>query len=201
MAWYYTTAGNTTTAGGHTWDYFSTTTSTASTSMSSWLSNNWRTGTFTIYSTDKISHRERSREEEDRIREQENRVREQENRAREQELIRRKAREEAREKAKILLLECLDNENKKRYLDEKPLEVASGLFGDIRYHIPISHGRIKALKEGNIVSELCLLVKHSELPLEDVLLTKLLYTLYDEKNMIKTANHSNIKENLLARLN
>lgn len=192
MSWYYNTTNSTTTVGGYTWDYLSMTAGTASSTLSS-LSTYSQTDVFIIYPISRMAY-QRSREEEDRIREQEDR-------AREQELIRYKEREEAKEKAKVLLLECLDNENKQRYLDEKPLEVASKLFSDIRYHIPISYSRIKALKEDDIISELCLDVKDSGLPLEDVLLTKLLYALYDEENMIRTANHSNIKENLLARLN
>jgi hypothetical protein len=87
-------------------------------------------------------------------------------------------------------------------LDKKPLEVSSRLFGDIKYHIPISNGRIKAWKENNVVTELCLSVRESGcLPTDDIVLTKLLHVLYDEENMLRTANHFDTKENLLARLN
>lgn len=108
---------------------------------------------------------------------------------------------EAEEKARLLLLECLDHENKQRLLNRKPLEVSSRLFGDIKYQIPISNGRIKAWKEDKIVTELCLTVRESGcLPTDDVVLTKLLHVLHDEENMLRTANHFDIKENLLARL-
>lgn len=110
---------------------------------------------------------------------------------------------DAKERAKNLLLEYLDEENKQRLLNNKPLEIASKLFNEIRYHIPLSKlGRIKAWKENKIITELCVLVRKGEdLPTEDVVLTKLLYILNDEGNMLVTANHSSIKENLLERLN
>lgn len=110
---------------------------------------------------------------------------------------------DATERAKTLLLEYLDEDNKQKFLDKKHLEIASKLFGDVKYHIPLSKlGRIKAWKENRVITELCLLVKEVEqLPTEDVVLTKLLHVMNDEANMLKTANHSNIKENLLAGLN
>lgn len=110
---------------------------------------------------------------------------------------------DATERAKTLLLEYLDEYNKQKFLDKKHLEIASKLFNDVKYHIPLSKlGRIKAWKENKVISELCLLVKEVEqLPIEDVVLTKLLYVMNDEVNMLKTANHSNVKENLLTRLN
>ena len=145
------------------------------------------------------------------------RNREIENKPSEQELLRRreereradeiarKAREEtveAERKARLLLLEYLDNENIQRLLDKKPLEVPSRLFGDIKYSIPISNGRIKAWKENKVVTELCLAVRESGyLPTDDIVLTKLLHVLHDEENMLRTANHFDIKENLLTRLN
>lgn len=110
---------------------------------------------------------------------------------------------DATERAKTLLLEYLDEENKQKFLNKKHLEIASKLFNDVKYHIPLSKlGRIKAWKEDRVITELCLLVKEVEqLPTEDIVLTKLLYVMNDEKNMLKTANHSNIKENLLIGLN
>ena len=110
---------------------------------------------------------------------------------------------DATERAKTLLLEYLDEENKQKFLDKKHLEIASKLFGGVKYHIPLSKlGRIKAWKENRIITELCLLVKEvEELPEEDVVLTKLLYVMNDETNMLKTANHSNVKENMLVGLN
>lgn len=110
---------------------------------------------------------------------------------------------DATERAKNLLLEYLDEENKEKFLNKRHLEIASKLFGDVKYHIPLSKlGRIKAWKENRIITELCLLVKEVEqLPIEDVVLTKLLHIMNDEANMLKTANHSNVKENLLAILN
>jgi len=110
---------------------------------------------------------------------------------------------DATERAKNLLLEYLDEDNKQKFLDKKHLEISSKLFGDVKYHIPLSKlGRIKAWKENRIITELCLLVKEIEqLPIEDVVLTKLLHIMNDETNMLKTANHSNVKENLLVGLN
>lgn len=115
----------------------------------------------------------------------------------------KKAETEAKDRAKTLLLEYLDNENRQRLLDNKPLEIASKLFSGIKYHIPISRmGKIEAFRENKVVTRLCLLVKETEsLPIEDVVLTKLLHTLNDEGNMLKTANHSGVQENLLVGLN
>lgn len=114
-----------------------------------------------------------------------------------------KAEADAKEKAKNLLLEYLDDDNKQRFLANKPLEIVSNLFKNIKYHVPISKiGRIKAWKDNKIISELCILVKEGEpLPLEDVILTKLLYIINDEENVLRTANHSNVQENLLSGLN
>lgn len=110
--------------------------------------------------------------------------------------------EEAARKARLLLTEYLDRENMQRLLNKEPLEVPSRLFGDIKYHIPISNDRIKAWKENKVVTELCLAVKGSGyLPTDDIVLTKLLHILHDEENMLRTANHFNKQENLLARLN
>lgn len=113
-----------------------------------------------------------------------------------------KAEADAKEKAKNLLLEYLDDDNKQRFLANKPLEIVSNIFENIKYQIPISKiGRIKAWKENKIISELCILVKEGEpLPLEDVILTKLLYVINDEENVLRTANHSNVQENLLSGL-
>ncbi len=110
---------------------------------------------------------------------------------------------DATERAKNLLLEYLDEDNKQKFLNKKHLEIASKLFEGIKYHIPLSKlGKIKARKEDKVITELCLLVKETEqLPEEDVVLTKLLYVMNDEKNMLKTANHFSVKENLLAELN
>lgn len=115
----------------------------------------------------------------------------------------KKAEIEAKERAKTLLLEYLDNENRQRLLDNKPLEITSKLFKNIKYHIPISKiGKIEAFKENKVVTRLCLIVKEPEtLPVEDVVLTKLLHTLNDEGNMLKTANHSSVEEDLLVGLN
>ena len=119
----------------------------------------------------------------------------------------KKAREEAEEaarKARVLLTEYLDDENLQRLLNKQPLEVSSGLFSDVKYHIPISnYGRIKALKNDKIITELCLAVQDSRnLPTDDIILAKMLHVLHDEENMLRTANHFNNKdENLLRRLN
>lgn len=110
---------------------------------------------------------------------------------------------EATERAKTLLLEYLDEENKQKFYDKKHLEISSKLFNHVKYHIPLSKlGRIKAWKDNTVITELCLHVKEVEkLPIEDVILTKLLHVLHDEGNMLKTANHFNVKENLLTGLN
>ena len=110
---------------------------------------------------------------------------------------------DATERAKTLLLEYLDEDNKQKFLDKKHLEIASKLFNSVKYHIPLSKlGRIKAWKDDKVITELCLLVKEIEqLPEEDVVLTKLLYVMNDEKNMLRTANHFSVKENLLVGLN
>lgn len=110
---------------------------------------------------------------------------------------------QATERAKILLLEYLDEDNKQKFYDKKHLEVPSKLFDGVKYHIPLSKlGRIKACKENKVITELCLLVKEAEqLPIEDVVLAKLLHVSHDEKNMLRTANHSNVHENLLVNLN
>lgn len=110
---------------------------------------------------------------------------------------------EAQDKARKLLLEYLDHDNKQKYLEKKSIEIDSKLFNDIRYQIPISKfDKICVLKEGKIVSRLCLVVKEPEqIPLEDVILTKLLHILHDEEYVLRTANHFNVQENLLARLN
>lgn len=110
---------------------------------------------------------------------------------------------EAQTKAQKLLLEYLDKDNKQRYLEKKPIEIVSGLFNDIIYQIPIHKlEKIRALKNGDIISRLCLIVKEPEyIPLEDVILTKLLHILHDEESALRTANHFDTKENLLTRLN
>jgi hypothetical protein len=131
-------------------------------------------------------------------------LRQREERVKAEEAAKRELEETAKaeEKARFLLLEYLDNENIQRFLDKKPLEVPSRLFGDIKYHIPMSNGRIKAWKESKVVTELCLSVKDSGyLPTSDIVLTKLLHILHDEENVLRTANHFDKKENLLARLN
>jgi hypothetical protein len=110
---------------------------------------------------------------------------------------------QASERAKILLLEYLDEDNKQQFYNKKRLEVSSKLFDGVKYDIPLSKlGRIRAWKENKVITELCLSVKDTEqLPTEDVVLAKLLHVSYDEENMLRTANHSNIHENLLDDLN
>lgn len=209
MVWHYTTADSGT-AGSYTdlicpgmatfttanhlydWDHImSAGTTTASTSITSWHSH-----TFTLYPTrQEISREQRTQEqiEQERINQELLNKRKAENDAIEK---------AAKEKARVLLLEYLNNENKQRLLENKPLEIVSKLFKDVKYNIPISYGRIKAWKENKIITELCLAVREPErLPLEDVILTKLLHVSNDEKNMLKTANHFNVQENLLTGLN
>ena len=109
--------------------------------------------------------------------------------------------EEAARNARLLLTDYLDNDNTKRLLNNESLVIPSRLFDDIKYHIPISNGRIKAWKEDKIITELCLSVKESRnLPLDDVILTKLLHIINDEENFLRTANHFNMQENLMSRM-
>lgn len=109
---------------------------------------------------------------------------------------------EASECAKRLLFEYLDEKNRKNLEEEKPLEVESGIHQGIKYQIPYYDGRIKACRGDNVVSELCLQVRAPEwIPREDKLLAKLLYLRNDEVQALRTANHFEIKENLLEGLN
>lgn len=109
---------------------------------------------------------------------------------------------EASQLAKRLLLEYLDEKNRKNFEAEKPLEVESGIHAGIKYQIPHHDGRIKAWKGDKVVSELCLQVRAPEwIPHEDKLLAKLLYLRCDEAAALRTANHFNQKENLLRGLN
>lgn len=107
------------------------------------------------------------------------------------------------ERAKNLLLEHLNENNKKKFHNKEPIEIPSKIFSDIIYNIPLSKvGKIGALKENKIVDRLCLLVKEPEfLPLEDVILTKMLHILYNEEDMLRTAHHYPENENLLTRIN
>lgn len=114
----------------------------------------------------------------------------------------KKEEAEASECAKRLLLEFLDEKNRKNFAEQKPLEVESGIHQGIKYQIPYYNGRIKACKGDNVVSELCLQVRAPEwIPREDRLLAKLLYLWNDEALALRTANHFNIKDNLLEGLN
>ncbi len=109
---------------------------------------------------------------------------------------------EASECARRLLMEYLDENNRKNFSEQKPLEVESGIYHGLKYRIPHYDGRIKACKGDNVVSELCLQVRAPEwLPREDKLLAKLLYMQNDEAQALRTANHFEIKENLLEGLN
>ena len=112
-------------------------------------------------------------------------------------------RENAEKKARELLLEFLSEKNKQRYLNKEPIVIESSLLNDISYFIPISYSRIKAINNTTkeVLSELCINVGKSDIPLEDNILTKLLHTMHDERNMLKTANHWNVKQNLVAQLN
>lgn len=205
MIYYYNT-NDSTTAGTYT-NYYNNFAYYNSTSTAS--ENNWNfpqtTSTtipyghkyFTYYSppVHKIVYKQPSEEELLKIREAEIKAAEEAKKARVE-------AEEAARKARLLLTEYLDNENRIRMLNKEPLEVPSRLFEDIKYHIPISNGRIKALKENKVITELCLTVKDSRnLPTDDIVLTKFLHVLHDEENMLRTANHFNKEENLLSRLN
>jgi hypothetical protein len=118
-------------------------------------------------------------------------------------LRRRQKQEEAEasECARRLLLEYLDEKNRKNLAEEKPIEVESGIHHGLKYQIPHYEGRIKAWRNDKVVSELCLQVRAPEwIPREDKILAKLLYLRSDEAQALRTANHSNIKENLLEGL-
>lgn len=122
--------------------------------------------------------------------------------AQESELRAKIEAKKAAKKARLLLTECLDSENLQRLFDKKSLEIQSKLFEDIKYSIPLSNGRIKAIKENKVITELCLAINSPvNLPTDDVILAKFLYALHDEENMLRTANHFCKKEDLLARLN
>jgi hypothetical protein len=109
---------------------------------------------------------------------------------------------DASECARRLLFEYLDEKNRKNFTEEKTLEVESGIRLGVKYQIPYYDGRIKAWRGDKVVSELCLQVRAPEwIPHEDKILAKLLYLQGDEAHALRTANHSNIKENLLEGLN
>ena len=83
----------------------------------------------------------------------------------------KKEEAEASELAKRLLLEYLDEKNRKNFIEEKSLEVESGIHSGVKYHIPYHEGRIKAWKGDKVVSELCLQVRAPEwIPREDKIL-------------------------------
>ncbi len=107
------------------------------------------------------------------------------------------------EMAKALLLEHLDDDNKKRFLGDGPIEINSKIFSDIKYQIWLGKmDKIRALKEGETVDRLCLLVKEPKvLPREDIILAKLLHILHNEEEMLKVAKHYPDTENLLDRMN
>ncbi len=110
----------------------------------------------------------------------------------------------AEERARTLLLEHLDEFNKDRYVKKEPIEIPSNIWSDVRYRLPISKWeKIIALKKEKVIDRLCLTVQEPEhLPLEDVILTKMLHVLYNEIEMLRKANHYPEKdgENLLNRL-
>ena len=98
-------------------------------------------------------------------------------------------------------MEYLDERNRKNFSEQKPIEIESGIHQGVKYHIPFD-GKVKALKDDKVVSELCLLVKAPEwIPDEDKILAKLLYLQGDEAHALRTANHFNMKENLLEGFN
>lgn len=110
---------------------------------------------------------------------------------------------EASELAKRLLFEYLDENNRNNFTEKKPLEVESGIHPGVKYQIPYyeNYEKIKAWRGDRVVSELCLQVRAPEwIPHEDKLLVKLLYLRSDEATALRTANHFNIKENLLERI-
>lgn len=124
-------------------------------------------------------------------------------------------RQLASEQARNLLLEFLDEENKQRLFDKRNLEILSKLFPDITYIVSTSEKNemVKAINKqrGDIeVDRLCLIVseidedgEYNWLPIEDVILSIVLYLLNAEEDFLRIAHHhsrSNNHENLCARL-
>lgn len=118
----------------------------------------------------------------------------------EENIKREKERENATKKARELLMEYLDEQNRAKLLQNEPVELESNLFKDVKYLIPISYAKIKAIKKDKVISELCISVKGGDLPLEDIVLTKLLNLKNDEESTIRTAKHYNVRENLITQL-
>lgn len=130
------------------------------------------------------------------------REREEKRKSDEESRKRAEERRAADKRARELLLEYLDEKNKERLLQNKPLELESRLFKDVRYLIPVtSYSRIKAIKNNETISELCVSVNKPGLPMDDVILTKLLHIRNNEEGILRTANHSNVKEDLIKQLN
>jgi hypothetical protein len=111
-------------------------------------------------------------------------------------------REEASRKARILLIDYADDENKERLQLGQPfIEVRSTKFKGVKYKIPVeSNERIKACRGNNVITELCLTVADHGMPTDDAVLTKMLHAMHDEENMLAVSNHFNQKENLKPRL-
>lgn len=106
--------------------------------------------------------------------------------------------------ARALLLKHLNRDNRKRYFNDEPIEIISKIFDDIVYKIHLrKHAQICAHnREDIVVDELCVEVDETEiLPVDDVVLTKLLHVLYNEENMLKTAVHTSNIDDLLIRMN
>ncbi len=178
------------------WNYYPQSTSTTET-ISSYYRRAFISDIYHNYQIEILSKKAYKPSEEELLRIREAEVKYIEDAKRE-----RAEAEEAERKARLLLTEYLDNENMQRLLNKEPLEVPSKLFEDIKYHIPIGRGRIKALKENKVVTELCLAIEGSKnLPTDDIILTKWLHVLHDEENLLRTANHFNKQENLISRLN
>lgn len=144
-------------------------------------------------------------------------LREESERAR-QEIIDKQARREkekqlASERARSLLLEFLDEENKQKLLTKQNLEILSGIFPDITYFISTTKKDelIKAINnERGEVDRLCLVVSEIDednqdnwLPVEDIILSKVLYLLNAEEDFLRIARHhgnSDNHENLYDRI-
>lgn len=121
----------------------------------------------------------------------------------EEELRRQEEIAIARETAKALLMEYLDDNNKEKLNNNNPIEITSRMFHDIIYQIPINKmGNIRAIKENRVIDKLCLIVNAPELPVEDVLLAKILHIRHNEEEMLRIANHNTPEdgENLLERI-
>jgi hypothetical protein len=98
----------------------------------------------------------------------------------------------ADETARKLLLMCLDNFNKERFIAKKSIVVPSGLFEDISYHIqPHKADKIVVMQKDKVLDRMCIMPVHTgdePFPNDDVVLSKVLHLTYNEEESIMVAN-------------